>query len=348
MDDTERLLKRLRDEGVDEEAIARAARQGRLATLAVEAALGGKRRHTLTAVARAAGLAPAYLRTLLQAIGRPNPSRGERGFTDEDIELARIVRRLLDAGLPREDIVEAARVMGQNSAQVAEAVRRLVGNALIEPGDSDQALGLRYAQAAEELAPLLPALLDLNLRAHLREGIRRELITESERREGRLSDTREVAVAFADLVGYTDLGSDLAAAELGSIAGRFGKLAVDAVRAPVQLVKMVGDAAMLVSPEVAPMLKTLVDVRDRVDNADPELPDVHIGVAYGPATQRVGDWFGATVNLASRITDAAKPGQLLAEQAVCQAVDGDWKRRRKLRLKGVEGRVRLFSYEPSG
>jgi adenylate cyclase len=345
MDDTERLLQRLHDEGVGEETIAKATREGRLPTLAVELALGGRGRHSLTAVARESGMSPPFLRQLLQAIGRPTPARGERPFTDEDIELAKITRRLMDAGLPREEIVEAARTIGQTTAQIAEAVRRLVGNALIEPGDSEQALGTRYAEAADQLAPLVPALLDLNVRAHLREGIRRELITEAERQEGRLSDTRDVAVAFADLVGYTDLGSDLAAEELGSIAGRFGELAAAAVRKPVHLVKMIGDAAMFVSPDVPPMVETLADLRGRVQEAEPELPPLHIGVAYGPATPRAGDWFGATVNVASRITEAAKPGQLLAEEAVCRESDGDWKRRRRRSLKGVDRRVRLFSYE---
>ena len=345
MDDRERLLQRLRDAGLDEDAIEEASREGRLPTLAVEMALGGRGRHTLTAVARKAGMSPAYLRELLQAIGRPSPARGERAFTDEDVELARITRRLVDAGLPRQDTVEAARTIGQTTAQIAEAVRRLVGNALIEPGDSEQALGVRYAEAADQLGPLVPALLDLNVRAHLREGIRRELITEAERQEGRLSDTRDVAVAFADLVGYTDLGSDLAAEELGSIAGRFGDLAAGAVRKPVHLVKMIGDAAMFVSDEVPPMVETLAELRRCVHEADPELPELHIGLAYGPATPRAGDWFGATVNLASRITEEAKPGQLLAEEAVCRESDGAWKRRRRRSLKGVDRRVRLFSYE---
>jgi adenylate cyclase len=345
MDDTERLLQRLRDEGVEEEAIAKATREGRLPTLAVELALGGRGRHSLTAVARESGMSLPLLRQLLQAIGRPSSARGERPFTDEDIELAKITRRLVDAGLPRGEVVEAARTIGQTTAQIAEAVRRLVGNALIEPGDSEQALGTRYAEAADQLGPLVPALLDLNVRAHLREGIRRELITEAERQEGRLSDTRDVAIAFADLVGYTDLGSELAAPELGSIAGRFGDLAAAAVRKPVHLVKMIGDAAMFVSPDVPPIVDTLADLRRRVQDAEPELPAVHIGVAYGPATPRAGDWFGATVNVASRITEEAKPGQLLAEEAVCRASNGDWKRRRRRSLKGVDRRVRLFSYE---
>ena len=68
-------------------------------------------------------------------------------------------------------------------------------------------------------------------------------------------------------------------------------------------------------------------------------------MAYGPATPRAGDWFGATVNVASRITEEAKAGQMLAEEAVCRESNGAWKRRRKRSLKGVDRRLRLYSYE---
>src|ERR687885_312057 len=99
MDDRERLVKILHENGVGDAEIERASEEGRLPTLAVEMALGGGRKHTLSAIARESGLDTAYLRDLLQAIGRATPSRGARAFTDEDIELAKIGRRMLDAGL---------------------------------------------------------------------------------------------------------------------------------------------------------------------------------------------------------------------------------------------------------
>jgi adenylate cyclase len=345
-DDQQALLERLREAGVSETAIEDAARTNRYATLAVEVALGGHGAHSLTAVAREAHLSPAYVRELFQAIGRPIPPHGTHHFTDEDIELARIVRFLVDSKLPRREIIEVARVVGQGTAQIAEALRHFVGNALLEPGDSEPALGLRYAEAADELAPVIPTLLNLTLRAHLRESIRRELITEAERRDGELAETRDMAVAFADLAGYTKLGNYLEAPELGSIAGRFAALAAASIRRPVRIVKTIGDGVMFASSEVAPLVATLADLRKRAAEADPPLPPVRIGAAYGPATARGGDWFGATVNLASRLTGSAKPAQLLVTQAIVERDgDGVWKRKRKLRLKGVDGRVRVFSYD---
>jgi adenylate cyclase len=225
----------------------------------------------------------------------------------------------------------------------ADAVRRLVANALLRPGDSEDTLGLRYAQAVDRMGPLVPRILDHQFRAHLRDGIRRELATGAEREAGALAETSEVAIAFADLVGYTRLGEQLPAESLGRIAGRLSELAIIAVRRPVRLVKMIGDAAMFMSPEVPALVATIAALVESVEAEGPEFPSIRVGITYGPATTRGGDWFGATVNTASRITDLAKPGAIVATEAVVAASpEYAWRRRRRRGLKGVEGRVRLF------
>jgi adenylate cyclase len=345
--DRERLLSRLREAGVDDEEIARAAAEERLPTLAVELALGGAGRHSLTHVARESGLAPAFLRELMQAVGRPNPGRGERIFTDEDVETARVIKRFVDAGLPRRELLEVGRVVGQGMAHTSEAVRHLVGNALLQPGDSEYTVGLRFAQAADDLAPLVPTLLDHQFRALLRDGMRRELVTEAEREVGRLAGTRDIAIAFADLVGYTRLGEQLPAEDLGRIAGRFADLAVASVKRPASLIKTIGDGAMFASPEVPALIATLQTLVECVAEEGEHFPDVRVGIAHGPATTRGGDWFGAPVNVASRVTEIARPGRILATEEVRDlAPDGAWhRRRRRASLKGVDGRLRLFSLD---
>jgi adenylate cyclase len=346
IDERKELLRRLRAAGQNEADLDRAAAEGRLPTLAVELALGGAGCHTLSHVARTAGVPPAFLREVMQALGRPNPGPRERVFTDEDVELARLVRRFLDAGLPRDGLLEVARVLSQGMSHTAEAVRRLAGEALLEPGDSEYTVGLRYSQAVDQLGPMVPSMLTFQFRAHLRDGIRGELVTEAEREAGRLAGTREVAVAFADLVNYTHLGERLPAEDLGRIAGRLTQLAVAAVRRPVQLVKTIGDAAMFVSTDSTMLLDALLGLVDGVKAEGPEFPSIRAGVAYGPATARGGDWFGATVNLASRVAGVAKPGRILVTEAVQGQVKGyAWSRKRRRSLKGVEGRVRLYALE---
>jgi len=346
IDDRERLLLRLRDAGEGDGDLRRAEAEGRLPTLAVELALGGTRQHTLTHVASEAGVNRDLLRELMRASGRPQPQPRERVFTDEDIELARLIGRFIEAGLPRKDLSEVARVLGQGMSQAADAVRRLVAEALLKPGDSEYTLALRYADAAEELTPLMASVLQYQLRAHLRDGIGGELLTEAERETGRLAGTREVAVAFADLVDYTRIGEQIPAEDLGGIAWRLGELAGKSARRPVQLVKMIGDAAMFVSPDAPRLVASVIDLVESVDAEGPKFPAVRVGVAYGPATMRNGDWFGAPVNVASRVTDLAKPGRILATEAVEERTRRwKWSRKRRRGLKGVDGRVRLFALD---
>jgi adenylate cyclase len=348
VDDREHLIKGLKDAGRPVAELDQAESDGRLATLAVETALGGGDRHLLSHVAKAARLQPAFVRELMQALGRPNPRPRERVFTDDDVEVAKMFRRFLDAGLPRSEMLEVARVLSQGMANTAEAVRGVVGNAMLEPGDSEYRLALRYVDAANQLAPLVPPLLDTQFRAHLRSGMRRELISEAEREAGELADTREVAIAFADLVDYTRMGERLAPEGVGRIAGRLAQMAVASVVPEVQLVKMIGDAAMFASPSAAALMETAQALVDCIHGEGKSFPDVRVGVAVGPATTRAGDWFGRPVNLASRVTDHAKPGTILATEEVQELTpDLSWKRKRRRRLKGVEGRVRLYALEPS-
>jgi adenylate cyclase len=312
----------------------------------VESALGGGDHHTLSHVARSAKLQPEFVRELMQALGRPTPRPRERAFSDDDVEVAKLFRRFIDAGLPRGEMLEVARVLSQGMANAAEAVRAVVGNAMLQPGDSEYALALRYAQAADQLGPLVPSLLDSQFRTHLRSGMRRELISEAEREAGRLAGTRDVAVAFADLVDYTRMGERLAPEGVGRIAGRLSQMAVGATAPEVQLVKMIGDAAMFVSPSPAALMTTVTELVKCIHDEGKSFPDVRVGVALGPATTRGGDWFGHPVNLASRVTDLAKPGTVIATEEICAATpEQSWKRKRRRRIKGIEGRVRLYELE---
>ena len=140
-----------------------------------------------------------------------------------------------------------------------------------------------------------------------------------ERSGGRLPGSREVAVCFADLVGFTRLGEEVAPEELGHLAARLEALAAEAAEPPVKLVKTIGDAAMLASPEPEPLLDAALKLIDAADAEGEDFPQLRAGAAIGLALPRAGDWFGRPVNLASRITAIARPGSVLAEREVREA-----------------------------
>ena len=114
---------------------------------------------------------------------------------------------------------------------------------------------------------------------------------------------------------------------------------------PVRFVKTIGDAVMLVSTEASALLDAMLALVE-VTDADEKLPQLRVGLAYGPAVSRAGDWFGSPVNLASRVTSVARPGSVLVAQAAYEQIGDDdhftWSFARARRLKGIKDDVKLY------
>jgi adenylate cyclase len=236
--------------------------------------------------------------------------------------------------------MEAQRVLGRGMARYVEAITSLVGQTVLEGGTDEHELAARLEAISKTLLPLAGPWLEHVFALHLREALRQEAVTAEQMATGRLDAGRATAVAFADLVGFTELGETIPVEELGSVAGRLSKLAEAAVEPPVKVVKEIGDAVMLVAPEPT----ALVDVALRlVEDSDEGLPAIRAGVAYGPAVNRWGDWYGSTVNVASRLTGRARPSSVLATQAVRDATDGyEWSFAGEKRLKGLASPLRTY------
>jgi len=146
------------------------------------------------------------------------------------------------------------------------------------------------------------------------------------------------------MVGFTKLGEELPPEDLGALTGRLGELASEVAESPVRLVKMIGDAAMLVSPDPDALLNAALEIVERSENEGESFPPLRAGLACGPALARAGDWYGRPVNLASRITAIAYPASVLVSEEVRETVSNgfDWSFAGERRLKGIDGKVRLF------
>ncbi|HET6811054.1 MAG TPA: hypothetical protein VFH50_08605 [Acidimicrobiales bacterium] len=117
------------------------------------------------------------------------------------------------------------------------------------------------------------------------------------------------AVLIADLTGFgrlTEAEGDEAAAE---VAIRFAALVREALAPGERLVKTLGDGVLVVSPDVGTARATAARIRHRVA-ADGSLPPVHAGVRAGTVVWRDGDVFGAAVNDAARLAEAAGPWEI--------------------------------------
>jgi adenylate cyclase len=219
-----------------------------------------------------------------------------------------------------------------------------VGQALARPDDNERDAGLRYAEVAEQLIPVMGPELEYVYRVQLRELVRNDVVSRVELETGKIEGTQEITVCFADLVGFTKLGEEIPPEDLSHVAGRLAELASDVAVKPVRLVKTIGDAAMLVGTEAGAVVDTAIELVRRADDAGEEFPALRSGVAHGLALERAGDWYGSPVNTASRVTGVARPSSVLCtEDARTAAGDGfRWSPAGRRRLKGVSEPVRLF------
>ena len=339
------LLQELADDGASLEELRHAVDEDRLALLPVDRVLQREVvRYTLDQVIERAGVPRDLFLRQRQALGLPLPPKDEKAFTDADVEGVKRFKAFLDAGLPEEGLLRNARVIGMAMAQVAAANRELIGTTLLQPGLTERDLALRYAQAARELQPVVAQVLEDVLRLHLREQVRQDVVGQANLASGEFGRTSEMTICFADLVGFTKLGEELGVGELGAVAAKLGELAGEVATPPVRLVKMIGDAAMLVSPEPEPLGAAALDLVEAADSEGEEFPMLRAGVARGAAIGSGGDVYGPPVNLASRITAVARPGSILADAEAMEAM-GDrfhYSFAGERRLKGISGGVKLF------
>jgi adenylate cyclase len=202
---------------------------------------------------------------------------------------------------------------------------------------------------ATDVAPLLGPMIEDLLHLELRRSFETEAVNFAERSSGSLPGARKMTVAFADLVGFTVLGETVTPEELERIATQLAELARDVVVTPVRFVKTIGDAVMFVSSDPEQLLNVVLDLISTA--AEHELPRLRVGIASGWAVSHAGDWYGRPVNMASRITHAARPGDVVVAESVREEIgaaeDLEWSPLGRRALRGVSFPVNLFSVRRS-
>jgi adenylate cyclase len=299
--------------------------------------LGGGRQYTRLEVAELAGVDPARAERLWLAMGFPAVSEHERVFTDGDVEALRVLGNLTRAGLVEPDIeVAQARAMGQSLSRLAEwQARDVIARARSAAADPAEA-----ERVAAELLPAVEGLQNYVWRRHLAAAAGRALATGA----GELS-RQSLTVGFADIVGYTNLTRHARIDELSSLLERFEENATQAVVGERgQVVKTVGDEVLFSVPEPGAAGEIALRLTDPERPAQ-GLPRLRVGMASGTVLSRFGDIYGPAVNLAARLTSAARPGSALIDRELATALADDARfELRRLRPIAVRGYSHLRSW----
>jgi adenylate cyclase len=337
-----RIVARLRERGHRLDQIREAGKQGRLAYGYIESLFGeetGER--SLQDAADETGLETALIERFWASLGLP--ASGLEKLTDEDLEALRYVSSVLAAGFPLVAFLQLCRVYGMSLSQIADAEVRLFHLYVHEPLMREGVPGLEMAEEMEGLArdllPVASPLMDYVHRRYLQHYVAQDVVghmeTELEEDESHPGRVR-VAIAFADLAGFTRFTEEEGEEEALSSVERFVEGVTQTLPEDARVVKTIGDEVMVVGTDV----NALVDWAVGFAGLFEERPEPRIGIHYGSTLYRDGDYFGREVNLASRVVARARGGEVIVTDSVVEAVRGVV----QLRFEGI-GVVKLKGFD---
>jgi adenylate cyclase len=341
-----RVVARLRERGFSLTEIREATESGKLASSYIEGLLpDAVATWTLDKAARETGLEPALIERIFTSMGFG--AQGLEHLTDDDVQLLRYAAAVLAAGLPLVAFLQLVRVYGQAMSQIADAEVRLFHLYVHEPLMRDGVPGWEMAEEMEGLAreimPLASPIMDHAHNRFLQHFIEQDVIghMEADLGDGPLDLGRlRVAIAFADLAGYTRLTEEVGDEEAVSAVERFVEQVELSLPDDARIIKTIGDEVMVVGSDAGALLDWAV--RFQEDVAERPLP--RIGIHYGETLYRDGDYYGREVNQASRVAARAAGGEVLATRPVVdQARPGlEFQRIGAVRLKGFAEATELF------
>jgi adenylate cyclase len=341
-----RVVARLRERGFSLQEIREATESGRLASSYIEGLLpDAPATWTLEQAARETGLEPALIERIFMSMGIG--AQGLEHLSDDDVQLLRYAAAVLAAGLPLVAFLQLVRVYGQAMSQIADAEVRLFHLYVHEPLMRDGVPGWEMAEEmgglAREILPLASPIMDHAHNRFLQHFIEQDVIghMEADLGDGPLDLGRlRVAIAFADLAGYTRLTEEVGDEEAVSAVERFVEQVERSLPDDARIIKTIGDEVMIVGSDPGALLRWAVDFQEQV--AQRPLP--RIGMHYGETLYRDGDYYGREVNQASRVAARAAGGEVLVTRPVVDhAPSGlELERLGEVRLKGFADTTELF------
>ncbi|KUJ66771.1 adenylate cyclase [Streptomyces albus subsp. albus] len=276
--------------------------------------LGSERQYTPFQAARSAGVSVELATRFWHAMGFADIGQA-KALTEADVLALRRLSGLVEAGLLSEPMaIQVARSTGQTTARLADWQIDSFLEGLTEP----QEPGLTRTEIAYPLVELLlPELEEFLVYVY-----RRQLAAATGRVVQAADDAemvdRRLAVGFADLVGFTRLTRRLEEEELGELVEAFETTAADLVAAHGgRLIKTLGDEVLYASDDAGTAAEIGLRLIETMAN-DPTMPELRVGIAFGTVTTRMGDVFGTTVNLASRLTSIAPKDAVLVDGALAE------------------------------
>src|SRR5687768_3936114 len=292
-----RVIARMSERGYSQEAIGDAVRRGRLAFgYAEDVFRVPEGEYTKEEAAAETGLEPELISRLMTLLGTPMGLEGR--LNEEDVRAMRHCAEVLSSGFPLVAFLQLVRVYAQSIRKVADAEVRLFHLYVHEPLMQDKVPPLEIAEEMGDLvADLLPVtspLMEYMHNRYLRFYIEQDVVGHMEADvAGSGAGLARVSMAFCfvDLTGFTRYTEEEGDEEALDMVERFVETVEATLPSEAQLVKTIGDEVMVVSPDPSSLTEWSVGFLALFQ----ERPQPRVGIHYGAAVFRDGDYFGGDV-----------------------------------------------------
>jgi adenylate cyclase len=346
---TARVVARMRERGHSLASIKKATEEGRLAFGFLEDLFPSDGNQiSLRDAARQSGLDEALVGRLIGGLGIN--SEQMTGVTEDELQLLRYISAVLESGFPLVALLQLVRVYGQAMAQIADAEVRLfhlyVHEPLLRSGSAGMETAEQMHSISREVLPLAGPVLDQVHQRYLQHFIEQDVVghMEADLEESHIDLGRmRVAIAFADLAGYTRLTEEEGELTAVDAVERFVEAVETTLPDEARVIKTIGDEAMIVGPDPAALTDWAVGFQ-RLQN---ERPLPRIAIHYGAALYRDGDYYGREVNIASRVAARSAGGEVLVTRSVVDYSDPPpkhlvFERIAEVTLKGFSDSTEIF------
>ena len=323
------MLEALDRGGVSLDALATVVRSGGMSLESLESAaydaFSPLSSDTFEELSERSAIPLDLLLAIRDAVGGTAASPHDR-VRDDELDVVPLVEFQLAQGFRPIAIERALRVYGDSLRRVAESEaewwRSEIAQPMMEQGLTENDLGKRAAEIAPQLGLVSTNALITIYHAQQRHAWTTNIVSGiagALNRAGvqqRLE--REPAMCFLDITGFTRLTQERGDAAAAELAERLSRLVQrTSILHGGRPVKWLGDGVMFYFPDPGPGVLAAIEMVEGVTAAG--LPPAHVGLHAGPVLFQEGDFYGQTVNVASRIGEYARPGEVLVSQAVVDA-----------------------------
>ncbi len=344
-----RVVAKMRERGHSLQEIRKAGEEGRLAFGFLDELLGSEpQRYSLKEAARRTGLEVELIKRLIAGLGAHAQNTGS--VSEDELQLLRYVAAVLEAGFPLVALLQLVRVYGQAIARIADAEVRLFHLYVHEPLVRSGATGVETAEQMESMSrqvlPLAGPILDQIHQRYLHFFVEQDVVGHMESDlDGTAVDLgrMRVAIAFADLTGYTRMTEEEGELSALDAVERFVEAVEVTLPDDARIIKTIGDEAMIIGSDAA----ALTDWAVGFQAMQTERPLPRIALHCGVALFRDGDYYGRDINIASRVAARSAGGEVLVTRPVVEVarVGGnhlDFERIGEVTLKGFSESTEVF------